>query len=575
VSEPKSIRKALWILLGVSFFIRAFLAGFIDLGNDEVYYWTYARCPDWSHFDHPPMVGFLIQIFTLNLHFPDEFFLRLGPVLIGTFNTWLIFRMGKNVKGGLTGLYAALLYTASFYCSVISGTFIMPDGPQGLFWMLSLYLMLEILPDRELTRRSRRLMLLLGVVMGLAILSKYHSVFLPGGAFLFILLYNRKWFHAKETYLAFFILLILASPILIWNMKNHYISFTYHENRIDNDHRLIRWDYLGTEFLGQFFYSNPVNFVLVVLALIAMIRKRSFIDKDPGRIILLTSLPLILVVLFLSLSSPTLPHWTGPAFYGLILLTAAWLAEGRDKKSNPRLIPGSVSAALALIFLLLVLAPMQIRFGLFPLNKTGEEDFTVQLYGWRQIEAPFDRLASRYEGSGAMQKGSPLVSYRWFPAANLDYYVAAPAGRNMYAIGTLERIHKYYWIDRDHGALKKGSDAYLIFRKGDPYRPENGLGQLYDSICPADTLPILRRGEEVDAACVIRLKSLKRTIRFDSLSWYLPPTVREIYSRLDHIKGTDSLNRAVQTRALLQGRPYDDVLWEQGTWDAVIGKIPE
>ena len=95
MKEDKIINRAILVLLLCSFILRAFVAGFIELGNDEVYYWTYAKFPDWSHFDHPPMVGWVIQLFTLNLRFDHEFFLRLGAVVFGTLNTGLIFLIGR------------------------------------------------------------------------------------------------------------------------------------------------------------------------------------------------------------------------------------------------------------------------------------------------------------------------------------------------------------------------------------------------------------------------------------------------------------------------------------------------
>jgi hypothetical protein len=54
-------KKHLAILIIVSFIIRCFISAFIEFGNDEVNYWTYALYPDLSHFDHPPMVGYFIQ----------------------------------------------------------------------------------------------------------------------------------------------------------------------------------------------------------------------------------------------------------------------------------------------------------------------------------------------------------------------------------------------------------------------------------------------------------------------------------------------------------------------------------
>ena len=117
---PENINKYLTWLIILSTVVRAFIAGFIELGNDEVYYWTYALYPGWSHFDHPPMVGFVIQFFSLDLLLKDEFFIRLGSIVFGAINTWLIYLIGAKIKDRLTGFYAALLYTTSIYCFIIT-----------------------------------------------------------------------------------------------------------------------------------------------------------------------------------------------------------------------------------------------------------------------------------------------------------------------------------------------------------------------------------------------------------------------------------------------------------------------
>ena len=101
-------KQKLVLLIIISTIIRLVVGSQIQLGNDEVYYWTYARYPDWSHFDHPPMVGFFEQIFSLNLFFDSELALRLGFIVSGSLSTWLLFLIGKEVKDERTGLLAAI-----------------------------------------------------------------------------------------------------------------------------------------------------------------------------------------------------------------------------------------------------------------------------------------------------------------------------------------------------------------------------------------------------------------------------------------------------------------------------------
>ena len=161
VHTPKKKLSPIAILLAVSALIRLLLAGWLELGNDEVYYWTYAKFPDWSHFDHPGMVGWVIQLFSLNLLCDSEFFLRLPAVVFMTLNTWMVYRIGKELHDEALGLRAALLYTASIYAFVITGIFILPDAPQNLFWLLGFWGFV-----RYLRKGSNKALILAGLTVG-------------------------------------------------------------------------------------------------------------------------------------------------------------------------------------------------------------------------------------------------------------------------------------------------------------------------------------------------------------------------------------------------------------------------
>ena len=211
--EPKYQTYVIW-LIAISTIVRGIIAATIELGNDEVYYVLYARYPDWSHFDHPSMVGFSIQLFSLNLLLENEFFIRLSSLVFGAINIWLMFRIGKLIKNERVGYYASLLYVGSVYATVIAGIFIMPDTPQSLFWLLSIFLMLKILPSDIHDRSSSALMLLLGLILGLGILSKYTTVFLWFGIGLFFLFFPAGLVKKPLFYFFFILLFFVASSIL-------------------------------------------------------------------------------------------------------------------------------------------------------------------------------------------------------------------------------------------------------------------------------------------------------------------------------------------------------------------------
>ena len=514
----RRIYWALLILLVISAVIRGFIAGFIELGNDEVYYLTYARFPALSHFDHPPMVGLVIQLFTLNFTFESEFFLRLASVVFGTLSTGMMFLVGREIRNPLTGLYAALLYTASFYGFILSGTFILPDAPQVFFWLVTLYLLLKSLPDREQTSQSRLLLLFAGLSAGLALISKYHSVFLVTGAFVYVLLYNRKWFKAKEFYGFFALIILVSMPVVFWNIENNFISFTFHENRVTITESGFRPQYFLTEMAGEFFYNNPVNVVIIVTALFTLVFRKRFLPPEGQRILLWTSIPLILVFQSFSLFRSTLPHWTGPGYLGLMIVAAAFLANPEKENFKPRLVPWQIVISLALILSVSGAVMGQIRYGWIPLKRWKAHDPSLDMVGWDQLGSKFAPLAKWEEDHSLIRRNSPIITFRWFPAANFDYYVGRRINKPVYAIGSLERIHKYFWINHIRGNLKQGSDAYFIALSDDFEDPMSLYGNLFDTIHPPDTLYLTRARDTVRRAFVYRMLGLKTEMVFPTVT---------------------------------------------------------
>lgn len=516
MNSSSKINRGMIILLLLSLAIRAFLAAFLEFGNDEVYYRTYALYPALSHFDHPPMVGFLIQLTSLNLLLDSEFFIRLGSVLLGTLNTWLIFLIARELRDAIAGFFAALLYTASLYAFVIAGIFILPDTPQLSFWLITLWLMLKALPG-PIDKKARRYLLLAGFTAGLAFLSKYTSVFLWSGAILFILFYKRKWLATTELYFSVLISLICFLPVIWWNYSNDFISFTFQSDRIGIFEAGLRGDFFFTELGGQMLYNNPVNFVLGVIAIIAFFRGRKlFTEPKAGHLLLWIALPLIALFLFFSLFRHTLPHWTGPAWTSIILLSAAYLSELRSRKGKTNIFPPVITASLSVLILVLVLGVMQIRGGLLYNDsnevpeKLGEKDVSLDMYGWRQLGMEFESIVEKEKELGNIDPKSPVISHRWFPAANIDHYLASPLDIEVLGIGSLDALHKYAWITNERGGFREGMDAWYITVSRDYRDPVPMYGPYFESIERAYTLPITRNGKHVMNAFVYYLKDMKK-----------------------------------------------------------------
>ncbi len=508
--EERKYFKALTWLMVLSVVVRIILAAWLELGNDEVYYFQYALHPSWSYYDHPPMVGWLMRLFSLNLLLHGEWALRLTSLLSGTLNTWLIFVLGKEVHSARAGFLAALLYTSSFYTFIIAGTFILPDAPQSTFWLLGMLAFVRGLGSAEIQSDSRRWLLVAGLFTGLGMLSKYTAIFLWVGAGLYILFYRREWLKVKELYFSLLISLIVFLPVVVWNFQNDWVSFGFHGGRVDVSQGGLHPEYFFREAGGQLFYNNPFNVLVSWISIIALLRRRWFVPIEKGRLLLFFSLPMVILFLVVSLWRETLPHWSGPGYHAIILLAAAWLA-GKYNEFAPRLV------RFSLFFTLLVIMAglAQIKAGWLIRPKTGDgyfrgkKDFSLDMYGWRQIAEKAIPVMDSLENQGVLGKGSALISYRWFPAANLDYYVALPSGRKMLACGPLHRIHQYWWINELRGGLQTGDDAWYLVPGRDYRKPEEVCPSCWEEIYPADTLPVVRGRDTVMFFFLYGMKGFK------------------------------------------------------------------
>ena len=533
--KEQNINKILIGLLVVSAVVRGFLAAWMELGNDEVYYWTYALYPDWSHFDHPPMVGWVIQLFSLNLLLDSEFFIRLASVVFVTANTYIIYRIGKDLKDARTGLYAALLYTASIYAFVITGIFIMPDTPLMLFWLLAVWMgirfysglprsarndangTLHVIARNEAIQKRTALrqaqgpapLIFFGLFAGLAMLSKYSGVFLWVGMGLYILVFNRKQLKNPYLYLALLISAICCIPILYWNLKYDFISFNFHGARVGGNK--LNFSTFGTEIAGEFFYNNPVNFLLAIIAVIAAFKKKLNLEKPAQNLILCIALPLILVFLFFSLTRPTLPHWNAPAYVLLILLSAVYL---RDKLTDSDKLPKSIIAALSVLVFTLVMGVNEIKTGFIPLDKhtepemLGRDDFTLDMYGWRQLGEKFADFRKQKIAEGMMKEEDGIVANQWFPLANLDYYVARPLNMRVMGLGWPEFLHKYLWINDERGGFHLSENYWFLSDSRYMKDPKETYQWFFKEIELAGIIPIERNGKTVKNFFVYTCKDL-------------------------------------------------------------------
>ena len=212
-----------------------------------------------------------------------------------------------------------------------------------------------------------------------------------------------------------------------------------------------------------------------------------------------------------SLFRATLPHWNGLGYITLLPVAAVWLRDMQTKTARNFLV-----ISLSLTIAIVLLSVMQIATGFIPVKKITKligirvaDDYSLEVYGWRQMRRDFIPLADKYESKGLMPAGAPIVSYRWFPAANYSYYAARGTIRFVMAAGDTAAIHKYAWINAIQGGFKLNGDAWYITSSRDFRHPRSLPALYFEKISLPDTIPIRRCGKTVYSFYVYRMKNLQ------------------------------------------------------------------
>lgn len=491
-------------VFGLIFFaacIKMIAAPFLELGNDEVYYWTYALQLDFNHFDHPPLVGFLIRAATLNMHWVSELSMRLGAIISASVGCYFVFKTTSVLSSERAGFFAAVLYQAGVYTGFIAGFFILPDSAQLIFWTAALYVMSLLL----FTNKEKQIgyWILLGLLIGLATLSKVHGLFLWGGFGAYLLCTNYKRLFSWPFMVAVFITLLCVIPIIYWNVVYDFITYRFHSERVT--HTGIDVASFTTELLGEVLYQNPFVYVLMATAIIG-IKKTSFQQKNNGIWLLWMSIPLVLIFWVVALFNPTLPHWSGPAFIPLIVLAGIYIDQ-QKKSWTVYLLRTSLGFVFTILLaLVIIIQKYPGNFGSQKNENLGEYCPTLDLSGWKNFSLAFKTLVAKDQANHIMSEAPSIIVGKWFPAGHLEFYTARTTGLPLIGIGSLQDIHKFAWLNKERPTLKIGSDAYCIVPSNVPFNVAEAYGPYFNTIDAPITIEQKRGGVVVRNFLVYRLR---------------------------------------------------------------------
>lgn len=311
----------LLVMGGIGFILQMATAGNYGIFRDEMYYLDCARHLAWGYVDHPPLSIALLKIITTVLG-DSVYVLRIVPALAFASLTILTGLLARQFGGPRWAVFFAALAALIAPVYLILANYYSMNALEFIFWP-ALFLLLA----RLLTGGDKRLWLLFGAVMGLAMLNKIGVAALAAGLIPALVL-TGNWSHLKSKY--FWMGGILAAliflPHILWQMRTGWPTLEFMRNATEYKNVALS---LPAYVKEQVLLINPVLLPFWIAGLIALLFWKRL---RPFRALALLWLAALLVFglkngkpYYLAPAYPPLLAAGGCLLASLIVRRAVWL----------------------------------------------------------------------------------------------------------------------------------------------------------------------------------------------------------------------------------------------------------
>ncbi|VAV83057.1 hypothetical protein MNBD_BACTEROID02-960, partial [hydrothermal vent metagenome] len=378
---------------------RFILLPFFGLMTQDAYYFYYSKNLDYSYFDHPGMIAYIIRIFTeifgksvFTIKFAD--FVITSLTLISFYKLASYFLSKKYLKN------AIVLITSTLFISILSFNST-PDVPLLLFWTLAL-----ICLYKAIFEENKIYWIWGGIAMGLAFDSKYTSVLLQIGLIGFLILSKkyRKILISPWLWASILISALVTFPVWWWNYQNDFASFLFQSS--DRTSKISEFIISPKNFFGAI--GHQALLLLPILFLILINISFKYFKKVLIRFKLPSDKTLFLLAFFI------------PTFFGFFLITPIYWVK--LNWMMPSYITGIILASiytskkmlrfqLGFSILVHLLITIEVLFYIVPIKSDDT------WYGWDKLATEVESIQQNYPNTFVFSNDNYKTS------AALDFYM--------------------------------------------------------------------------------------------------------------------------------------------------------
>ncbi len=224
-----------------------------------------------SFHDHP-ILTFLTEHIFFKAFGVSVTVARLPFALLGALSIWLIYLLASRVFNKQIGLLSAgLLAVVNFHVWLSRSGYL--ESFVIVFILLSLFFAYQ-------ARKERKHLYWAALFLGLGLLSKYTIMFIIPSLIIWWLIYDRKIFVNKHFYLSIALLLLVISPIIIYNLnmfwtRGHFdAALSSMVGQTPDDFKLLQRS-LASDYLGNILLQlkelsrifSPASIIAFILGL--------------------------------------------------------------------------------------------------------------------------------------------------------------------------------------------------------------------------------------------------------------------------------------------------------------------
>jgi 4-amino-4-deoxy-L-arabinose transferase-like glycosyltransferase len=533
-------RFVLFFLLG-GLLLRSIIAVWLYPGFDEAYYYLYSRNLDWSYYDHPVLVALTTGFGIWLTGTVSQFTIRIGTLILYTGSLLLLYLSAAKLFNHHVARLTLAIASVIPIFQVGFGVLTLPDSPLIFFWSASIYCAINeffgqrkkdknnLLPSFDDRYLPSYRLAILGVLVGLACLSKYHGFILALGLLGFCLFSRDRLsvFRSPWGWLGISLFLLTLLPILIWNLEHDWFSFRFQLSwrfipkpdapQLDRGYSLVKVALVWLASIAYLFPTMGIPLWWVSWrSLSQQFTAKSSQLQQKQLLILWISLPLTLGFTILGGKQQILPTWQLPGFWGLTILLG-WYAQQWQKRSYlwvERWWKGTgiiVTTAFLFVLLHINLGTLQkpSQYSFFGGFLAPKNDPSVELIDLQQLGKEFAQSPLLMK---ALAESSFVFTNAYYLGGLIDMALRPLTSLPITCLGDDMRGFTF-WFEGDRFV---GKDAlYITLNR---FVAMSGLTQAYrtyfSSLEEIGTISITRGGVVTETFHVFQGRNFKRFVNF-------------------------------------------------------------